>query len=101
MKYIYWSICAFDINENKRSTFSPQLSSEKDAKLWKMKYIVEHPDDYIMFNLMKDNGLVEKLRKLLRRYFETDVNGDPIPEHDPNYTAQDFVDDVHFLVGRI
>ena len=30
-----------------------------------------------------DNGLVEKLRKLLRRYFETDVNGDPIPEHDP------------------
>ena len=33
-----------------------------------------------------DNGLIEKLRKLLRRYFETDVN---------------FVDDVHFLVGRI
>ena len=48
-----------------------------------------------------DNDLVEKLRKLLRRYFETDVNGDPIPEHDPNYSAQDFVDDVHFLVGRI
>ena len=48
-----------------------------------------------------DNGLVEKLRKLLRRYFETDVNGDPIPEYDPNYSAQDFVDDVHFLVGRI
>lgn len=48
-----------------------------------------------------DNGLAEKLRKLLRRYFETNVNGDPIPEHDPNYTAQDFVDDVHFLVGRI
>ncbi len=48
-----------------------------------------------------DNGLAEKIRKLLRRYFETDVNGDPIPEHDPNYTLQDFVDDVHFLVGRI
>ena len=36
-----------------------------------------------------DNDLVEKLRKLLRRYFETDVNGDPIPEHEPNYSAQD------------
>ena len=50
-----------------------------------------------------DNGLVEKekLRKLLRRYFETDDNGDPIPEHDPNYSLQDVVDDVHFLVGRI
>ena len=48
-----------------------------------------------------DNGLVEKLRKLLRRYFETDDNGDPIPEYNPNYSSQDFVDDVHFLVGRI
>ena len=50
-----------------------------------------------------DNDLVEKekLRKLLRRYFETDDNGDPIPEHDPNYSLQDFADDVHFLVGRI
>ena len=56
MKNIYWSVCAFDINENKRSTFSPQFNSEKDAKLWKMKYIIEHPDDYIMFDLMKDDG---------------------------------------------
>ena len=56
----------------------------------------EHDDQH-----QPDNGLTEKLRKLLRRYFETDVNGDPIPEYDPNYSAQDFVDDVHFLVGRI
>ena len=48
-----------------------------------------------------DNDLAEKIRKLLRHYFETDDNGDPIPEHDPNYTLLDFVDDVHFLVGRI
>ena len=48
-----------------------------------------------------DNGLAEKIRKLLRRYYETDDNGDPIPEHDPNYTLLDFADDVHFLVGRV
>ena len=56
----------------------------------------EHDDQH-----QPDNGLVEKHLKSLTRYFETDVNGDPIPEHDPNYSAQDFVDDVHFLVGRI
>ena len=50
---------------------------------------------------MSDDVLVDKIRQLLKRYFETDVNGDPIPEHDPNYSAQDFIDDVHFLVGRI
>ena len=48
-----------------------------------------------------DNDLAEMIRKLLRRYFETYVNGDPIPEHDPNYSAQDFVNDVHYLVGYI
>ena len=58
----------------------------------------EHDGQY-----QPDNDLIEKekLRKLLRRYFETDDNGDPIPEHDPNYSLQDCVDDVHFLVGRI
>ncbi len=56
MNYIYWSVRAFDINEVKRNTFSPQFTNEKDADLWKMKYIIEHPDDYIMFDLMQDGG---------------------------------------------
>ena len=54
MKYLYWSVCASDINKNKRNTFSPQFMNEKEAELWKMKYIIEHPDDYIMFDLMQD-----------------------------------------------
>ena len=39
---------------------------------------------------MSDDVLADKIRQLLKRYFETDVNVDPIPEHDPNYSAQDF-----------
>ena len=31
-----------------------------------------------------DDVLADKIRQLLKRYFETDVNGDPIPEYDPN-----------------
>jgi len=56
MEYIYWSVRAFDINEEKRVTYSPQFTNTKDAELWKMKYIIEHPDDRILFDLMKEGG---------------------------------------------
>ena len=44
---------------------------------------------------------VDEIRRLLRRYFECNDNGDSNPEHDPNYTAQNFVDDIHDLIGDI
>ena len=56
MEYIYWSVRAFDINEEKRVTYSPQFFDRKYAELWKMKYIIEHPDDRILFDLMKEDG---------------------------------------------
>ena len=42
-----------------------------------------------------------KIRKVLRRYFECNDNGDPNKEHDPDYTAQDAIDDIHDIVGEI
>ena len=45
--------------------------------------------------------LAKNIRNLLKRYFECNDNGDPNPEHDPYYTAQDFADDVHDLIGDI
>lgn len=54
--YIYWAVRAFDVNNDVRNTFSPQFTNEKDAELWKMRYTVDHPDDYIMFDLMRDDG---------------------------------------------
>ena len=56
MEYIYWSVRAFDINEEKRVTYSPQFTNTKDAELWKMKYIIDHPDDRILFDLIKEGG---------------------------------------------
>ena len=56
MEYIYWNVRAFDINEEKRAIYSPQFTNTKDAELWKMKYIIEHPDDRILFDLMKEGG---------------------------------------------
>ena len=44
---------------------------------------------------------VDEIRRLLRRYFECNDNGDPNPEYDSNYTAQNFVDDIHDLIGDI
>jgi len=45
--------------------------------------------------------LKNNIKDLLRRYFESDDEGAPNAEHDPYYTAQDFVDDIHELVGTI
>lgn len=47
------------------------------------------------------NDFAEEIRHLLRRYFECNDNGDQNPEHDPDYTAQNFIDDIHELVGNI
>jgi len=47
------------------------------------------------------DGFAEEIRHLLRRYFECDDNGDPNAEYDPEYTAQDCIDDIRELVGNI
>lgn len=56
MNYIYWHVRAFDVNEEKRTIYSPQFTDVKYAELWKMKYIIEHPDDRILFELMQEGG---------------------------------------------
>ena len=47
------------------------------------------------------NALKNKIKKVLKRYFECDDCGDPNKEHDPDYTAQDAIDDIHEIVGEI
>lgn len=47
------------------------------------------------------NYLKSKIRGVLKRYFECDDNGDPNKEHDPDYTAQDAIDDIHDIIGDI
>ena len=45
--------------------------------------------------------LVEKIKAIMRRYFECDDNGNPNPTFDEYYTAQEVVDDIKYLVGEI
>ena len=47
------------------------------------------------------NALKNKIKKVLKRYFECDDSGDPNKEHDPDYTAQDAIDDIHEIIGEI
>ena len=47
------------------------------------------------------NCLKNKIKTVLRRYFEADDNGEPNKEFDANYTAQDAIDDIHDIVGDI
>ena len=56
MEKVYWEVRAINVNCERRNTYSPLLDSTKDAELWRMKFIIENPDDYIIFNLRKENG---------------------------------------------
>ena len=56
MEKVYWEVIATTINEERRTASSPLFGSTKDAELWRMKFILENPDDRIIFNLRKENG---------------------------------------------
>lgn len=49
-----------------------------------------------------DGGaLSEKIKAVLRRYFECDDNGRENPAYDENFAAADAIDEIHALVGEI
>ena len=47
------------------------------------------------------NYLKNKIKAVLRRYFEVDDNGDPNPEFDENFEPQAALDEIHEIVGDI
>jgi len=46
-------------------------------------------------------SLKNHIKGLLRKYFEFDDSGNKNKEYDPNFSAQDFVDDIHDYIGDI
>ena len=47
------------------------------------------------------NALKNKIKAVLRRYFEANDNGDPNPEYDENFEPQAVIDEIHEIVGDI
>jgi len=47
------------------------------------------------------NALKKKIRTVLRRYFECDDGGNPNEEYDPDFSAQDALDEIKEAVGGI
>ena len=80
---------------------SYELGEKFGGKFFSDEYEIVNYKDLLKVVQDNENALSAKLRQLLRRYFECNDNGNPNSEHDPDYTAQDFVDDVHDLVGNI
>lgn len=56
MGKVYWDVTAITVNGARGTACSPLLDTTKDAELWRMKYIIENPDDHITFTLRKENG---------------------------------------------
>ena len=43
----------------------------------------------------------ERIKNVLRKYFQYDDKGNPNEEYDPDYTPQDALDEIHEIVGDI
>lgn len=48
-----------------------------------------------------NNDKIERIKDVLRRYFEVDDNGDDNPMYDDRFTAQEAIDNIHEIVGDI
>lgn len=44
---------------------------------------------------------IEKIKNILRRYFEVDDNGNSNAVFDDSFTAQAAIDEIHAIVGEI
>jgi len=52
--------------------------------------------DYAEYNALKN-----KIRAVLRCYFEVDDNGNPNPEYDESFEPQAAIDKIHEIIGDI
>lgn len=52
--------------------------------------------DYAEYNALKN-----KIRAVLRRYFEVDDNGNPNPEYDESFEPQAAIDEIYEIIGVI
>ena len=48
-----------------------------------------------------NNDLRNEIANVLRTYFETNDNGEPNERFDPNYSAQQALDEIHEIIGNI
>lgn len=44
---------------------------------------------------------IDRVKAILRKYFDTNDEGETNPEYDEDYSAQDAIDDIHDIVGSI
>lgn len=47
------------------------------------------------------NDKIEKIKNILRQYFEVDDNGNPNAVFDDSFTATEAIDEIHTIVGEI
>ena len=48
-----------------------------------------------------ERGEIEKIKNVLRRYFDTDDNGEVSKTFDEYFTASEAIDEIHEIVGNI
>lgn len=53
---IQWEIKGDDVNNKKYELKSPLFETRKEANLWQMKFTAAHPDDYINYHLVYEDG---------------------------------------------
>ena len=50
---------------------------------------------------MPEDTMKQNVINVLKKYFEYDDNGNPNEEYDPNFLAEDAINEIHDIVGKI
>ena len=84
-----------ELNGNVELEIRERLETEKDiddVESFDWEPVVEGAEELTMIN---------KIKGVLRRYFECNDNGDLNPEFDEYLTPTDAIDEIHRIVGNI
>ena len=57
--------------------------------------------EYVWEDNESESDKLDKIRAVLRKYFEADDNGNLNPEYDENFEPQSAIDAIHEIVGNI
>ena len=65
------------------------------------KYLIVFRDSNVQRKKQMNKNKIERIKNVLRRYFDTDDNGEVSKTFDEYFTASEAIDEIHEIVGNI
>ena len=65
------------------------------------KYLIVFRDSNVQRKKQMNKNKIERIKNVLRRYFDTDDNGEVSKTFNEYFTASEAIDEIHEIVGNI